>query len=321
MLLTPPRILEKYDVPVSVLDVLYRSAVRHVSIIGRRGPLQAAFTTKELRELTTLPGASMIPLPNDIVTPPSSGTKLTRQQSRILQLLQQGGSPTASPTHTPNSINTSTKSWSLDFFRSPTGFTVDGDGRHHLTLAHTALDEHSRAVPTGVSSQLRTDLVVTALGHHSDPLLAYYDPSLGHLRTDRGRRVLDATSRALRHVYASGWAATGARGVLAATMIDAYAVADSILADHFGDGSGSGAEAAPVQDEAYSDDVLVSDDVDLESVPKAVEQGLKENRVVDYDQWKKLDAEEMRRGEEWGKERERMGWEEVHEFLTSTRAC
>jgi hypothetical protein len=29
----------------------------------------------------------------------------------------------------------------------------------------------------------------------------------------------------------------------------------------------------------------------------------------------------MRRGAEMGKERERMGWEEVHEFLTSARAC
>ena len=314
MLLTPPSILEKYDVPSSVLDVLYRSAVRHVSIIGRRGPLQAAFTTKELRELTMLPGASMVPLPHDIVTP-ASGTKLTRQQSRSIQLLQQS-SPTAAPTHTPNST-TSKKSWSLDFFRSPTGFTADGQ---HLTLAHTTLDEHSRAVPTGASSLLRTDLVVTALGHHSDPLLAYYDPSLGHLRTDRGRRVLDATGRALRRVYASGWAATGARGVLAATMIDAYAVAGTILADHFGDGSGGGAEAVPVQDEACSDDILISDNVDLESVPKTVEQGMKEKRVVEYGQWKKLDAEEMRRGAERGKERERMGWGEAHEFLTSARA-
>jgi adrenodoxin-NADP+ reductase len=314
MLLTPPDILEKYDVPAPVLDVLCRSAVRHVSIIGRRGPLQAAFTTKELRELTTLAGASMIPLAHDVITP-ASGTKLTRQQSRILQLLQKV-SPTATPTHTPNPP-TSTKSWSLDFFRSPTGFTADGQ---NLSLAHTELNEDSRAVPTGASSLLTTDLVVTALGHHSDPLLPYYDPTLGHLRTDRGRRVLDATNRALRRVYASGWAATGARGVLAATMIDAYAVADSILTDHFGDGPGGGAEVVSAQSEAYSDDVLVSDDVDLESLPGAVEQGIKEKRVVQYEQWKKIDAEELRRGVESGKERERMEWDEVPEFLTKARA-
>ena len=127
--------------------------------------------------------------------------------------------------------------------------------------------------------------------------------------------MLDAAGRALRGVYASGWAATGARGVLSATMIDAYAVADAILADHTG---GSDASAVPVpQDGTCSDDVLVSDDVDPESVPGSVERGVMEGRVVQYDQWKKIDAEEVRRGEEMGKERERMGWEEAHEFLTS----
>ncbi|KAH9959206.1 hypothetical protein BC827DRAFT_519899 [Russula dissimulans] len=322
MLLTPPNILDKYDVPASVLEVLRHSAVRHVSIIGRRGPLQAAFTTKELRELTTLPGASMVPLAPELVAPPPAGTKLSRQQSRILQLLQQHTSrtppppPPTSAASPPAKAQTCTRTWSLNFFRSPTGLTITPDGRH-LTLAHTALDSRARAVPTGTASLLRTDLVVTALGHHADPQLAhaYYDPALGHLRAERGR-VLDASGRALRRVYASGWAATGARGVLAATMIDAYAVADVILADHFPDRDGPGAVAPPV----HSDDVLVSDDVDLESVPREIEEGMREKLIMRYDHWKKIDAEEVRRGEESGKERERMGWEEAREFLTSARA-
>ncbi|KAI0253844.1 FAD/NAD-P-binding domain-containing protein [Lactifluus subvellereus] len=312
MLLIPPAILEKYDVPACVLDVLHRSAVRHVSIVGRRGPLQAAFTTKELRELTTLRGASMTPLVPELLAPPPTSTKLSRKHSRILQLLQQGSPATAHPP----SPAAGTKSWSLDFFRSPTGLVEDGQ-RMMLSLAHTALDENSRAVPTGTTSSLRTDLVVTALGHHADPSTVYYDPALGHLRTDRGR-VLDGADRALRRVYASGWAATGARGVLAATLIDAYAVADTILADYRDDGRG--AAAAPLEGEAYSDNALVAEDVDLESVPREIEEGVKERRVVEYDQWKKIDAEEMRRGAEMGKERERMGWEEAHEFLTSAEA-
>ena len=312
MLLTPPAILEKYDVPASVLDVLHRSAVRHVSIVGRRGPLQAAFTTKELRELTTLRGASMIPLAPDLLAPPPASTKLSRQQSRILQLLQQGSPATAQPPFPAAGA----KSWSLDFFRSPTGLVEDGQ-RMTLSLAHTALDEHSRAVPTGATSSLRTDLVVTALGHHADPSAVYYDPALGHLRTDRGR-VLDGEGRALRKVYASGWAATGARGVLAATLIDAYAVADVILADYHDDVRGTA--ATPLKGEAYSDDVLVAEDVDLESVPREVEEGVEEKRVVEYDLWKKIDVEEMRRGAAIDKERERMRWEEAHEFLTSVGA-
>ena len=48
--------------------------------------------------------------------------------------------------------------------------------------------------------------------------------------------MLDGADRTLHYVYASGWAVTGARGVLASMMLDAYAVADTTLVDHhFGD--------------------------------------------------------------------------------------
>lgn len=87
MLLTNVDVLTKYDVPQSVLEVLSRSTVKHVSIIGRRGPLQAVFTMKELRELINLPEASMVPLDTVLLAPHPS---LTRQQSRVLQLLQKG---------------------------------------------------------------------------------------------------------------------------------------------------------------------------------------------------------------------------------------
>jgi adrenodoxin-NADP+ reductase len=309
MLLTPPAALEKYDIPEPVLEVLRSSAVRHVSIIGRRGPLQAAFTNKELRELTSLDGASMLPLAPELIVP-TPDVKLTRQQSRLMQLLQQ--QQQRGPSNIPG------KSWSLDFFRSPTALTPAPSGHQHklsLTLAHTALDASARAVPTGATSVLHTDLVVAALGHHADPAQAHVDPALGHMRTARGGRVLDGTGRALRRVYASGWAATGARGVLASTMLDAYAVADSILSDYQASDVGGASE------NECSEDVLVADDIgDLESVPWEVEEGVRARRVVQYEQWKEIDEAEAWCGAEAGKERERMDWEEAHELLTSSRS-
>src|SRR5882762_10007882 len=49
MLLSSPSALAKYDIPEEVVDVLSRSNVKHVSIVARRGPFEAAFTVKELR--------------------------------------------------------------------------------------------------------------------------------------------------------------------------------------------------------------------------------------------------------------------------------
>ncbi|KZP25842.1 FAD/NAD(P)-binding domain-containing protein [Athelia psychrophila] len=111
MLLAAPANLAKYDIPEAVMAVLARSTVKHVSIVARRGPLEAAFTVKELRELINLPGASMVPIDPPLLMPPPE-TRLSRQQTRMLALLRQGS--VQAPGSTP-------KSWSLDFFRSPTG--------------------------------------------------------------------------------------------------------------------------------------------------------------------------------------------------------
>ena len=214
MLLSPPEHLAQYDVPTTVLDVLRRSAVQHVSIVGRRGPLQAAFTTKELREMMNLADASMVPLAPGILERPADGPPLTRQQTRTLDLLRKGSK---------NPPGSTRKTWSLDFFRSPTGLVTPSttSDKAILSLAHTQLDPALRAVPTGETSTLRTDLVVTALGHRAEPSAPWYDPALGHIRT-LGARVVDATAgRIVRNAYASGWAAMGARGVLASTMLDA----------------------------------------------------------------------------------------------------
>lgn len=295
MLLTHVDVLKKYDVPEPVLDVLAESRVEHVSIIGRRGPLQAAFTMKELRELITLPNASMQPISPEVLQPPE-GVPLTRQQGRVLQLLGKGST---------NAFGTTKKTWSLDFFRSPTGLDIhtsaSGRPRATLSLSHTATDPTTqRAMPTGESSQLTTDLVISSLGFHGEPTASYFDPSLGHLRT-LSNRIINTHGETLRNVYASGWASTGARGVLAATMMNAYDVASTLLNDH-------GKEQAAT--DIVFEDVL-NPDAPLDTIPAEVQEGIEAKHVVQYPDWKRIDGEEIRRGGAMGKERERMVWEDA----------
>src|ERR1700755_576996 len=59
ILVRDPAELEGTDVPEPVLAALRASKVREVHMIGRRGPAQAKFTTKELRELGELPGVTV----------------------------------------------------------------------------------------------------------------------------------------------------------------------------------------------------------------------------------------------------------------------
>jgi adrenodoxin-NADP+ reductase len=305
MLLAPISHLEKYDVPMPVLDVLSRSTVKHVSILGRRGPYQAAYTTKEIRELLNLPNASMAPIPADVLAPPE-GTPLTRQQGRIVDLLRKGSQ---------QPFGSTPRTWSLDFFRSPTGLTSLGPHAARLHFAHTLLEpETARGVPTGETSALDAGLVVPALGHRAEPGAPWIEPALGHIRTSGpggGGRVLNAGGALVRRVYASGWASMGARGVLAATMRDAHEVAAAILTDD-GDGVSTVEQGRDVE-------AVMAEDVMDDEPPVEVQKGVKEGVITTYQDWKKVDEEEVRRGRERGKERERMGWGEARAYLAGLR--
>src|SRR5262249_30768726 len=161
----------------------------------------ASFTTKELREMMTLQGVALLPIDQSILIPPPDVT-LTRQQSRILQLLQKGSA---------NAPGTTPRTWSLEFYRSPTGLTppTSPDSSPTLTLAHTTLDPSTRrAILTNTTSTLPTSLMVTSLGFHGEPSNEFYDAKLGHLRTV-ANRVVSSSGMTLKNVYASGWSATG----------------------------------------------------------------------------------------------------------------
>ena len=114
----------------------------------------------------------------------------------------------------------------------------------------------------------------------------------------------------MRNVYASGWCANGAKGVLATTMMDAYGVADTILSDIM---SGTAEDTSVT----WSEDTLgLNPASHPEDPPEEITQGIKDGLVTQYDDWNAIDAEEVRRGALLGKERERMGWEDARKFLT-----
>lgn len=313
--------LEKHDIPMGVLDVLRQSRVRHVSIIGRRGPREAAFTTRELREMMTLPNASMVPLDKQLMeealdkSEGSGNGPMTRQQKRLLDLLKKGGKNVFGESDLE-------KTWSLEFFRSPSGVAPSASGNGmDLTLAHTALEPpqlsasgstaNRRAIPTGHTSTvtLRTDLIYTSLGYSSASTDAWFDHSLGHIR-NTGGRVIDEEGRLVRGLYSSGWAAGGGKGILASMMLDAHAEVDTILSNLRtqdpqalppSQPNSVQVQTTPIQplpllssfpsSPTADDVVLLNPEADCESVPAEVLDGVMAGNVMDYASWKRVDAE------------------------------
>ena len=66
MLARTPDELRATDVPDHVLAAFAKSAVRDVHLVARRGPVQARFTTRELRELGELADADVLLDPADL---------------------------------------------------------------------------------------------------------------------------------------------------------------------------------------------------------------------------------------------------------------
>ena len=305
MLLTNVDVLAKYDVPRPVLEVLSRSKVKHVSIFARRGPLEAAFTMKELRELINLPQASMVPLAASLIEPPATGPPLTRQQTRVFNLLKEGSK---------NAPGTTSKTWSLDFFRSPIGIADGISSAAQLSLAHTSVDPTTKkAVETGLTTTISTDLVVTSLGFHGEPTVNFYDPGLRHLRTVSGR-IVGSNGVLIPKLYASGWASTGAKGVLASTMMNAYDVANTIVHDWQNPEGTASIQGVDVDPQLQSLPSL-NPNPDLDSWPQEIQEAIERKLVTQYNDWKRINDEEIRRGEALGKERERMGWKEASQLI------
>lgn len=250
----------------------------------------------------------MVPLDPSLLIPPD-GISISRQQRRTLELLQKGSK---------NAPGTTSKSWSLEFYRSPTRLSPLASSSNsdlaELTLAETYVDPVTKkAVSTGKTSTLSTSLVVTSLGFHAEPMAPFFDPSVNHLRSRSGR-ILSPSGVAIPNLYASGWAANGAKGVLASTMMDSYAVADTILSDI----TQSKGDVSPTIPPDYCMEMRTNLTSGLQDdPPREVIQGIEDRVVTRFEEWKALDTEEIHRGRVLDKERERMEWPDARSFLST----
>ncbi|KAH9030642.1 FAD/NAD-P-binding domain-containing protein [Lactarius pseudohatsudake] len=224
--------------------------------------LRRSAVRHELRELTALDGTSMLHLAPELLGPPTSDAKLSRHSCSSNSSASRLNLAPRAPR--PGRSTSSARPRPSPLARQP------------AASEHRRLDASARAVPTGVTS----GTTLTPPRRTSIRGSATCAPGAG----GAGRRGA--------HVAARLCVRVGAHGVLASTMLDAYGVTDSILADYDYDA-----------DAENSEDALVADDtVDLESVPVEVEEGVRARRILQYDQWKKIDAEEVRRGAEMDKD-------------------
>jgi ferredoxin/flavodoxin---NADP+ reductase len=217
--------LRTTDIADHALDTLRESRVKSVTLLGRRGPVQAAFTTPELRELGDLESADVVVDPTDLAFDDHSRAALedgasatTKRNIGVLQDFAAGDHDARRP-----------RTIALRFLRSPVELV--GDGRvEGVVVAVNELvlreDGTLAARPTGMTETLPAGLVLSSIGYRGRPVTGLpFDEARGLIPNHEGRVV------GREREYVTGWIKRGPSGIIGTNKKCAQATVQQLLAD------------------------------------------------------------------------------------------
>jgi ferredoxin--NADP+ reductase len=267
--------LKTSDIADHALDVLKDSPVTDVYMLGRRGPAQAKFTTKELRELGELPIADIVVNPDELELDSASlasidGDPAMQKNIEILRDFSQ------------KPLEGKPRRVHLRFLVSP----IEILGQQYvegLKLEQNCLDEKLNAVGTGQFEVLPVQMVLRSVGYKGVALPnVSFDSRKGIIPNIRGR-ITDASGQPIAGEYVAGWIKRGPSGVIGTNKADAMETVQSLKAD---------LETLPSIDVA-------------KATSEAVSQLLasKGAQPISFSDWLKLDAYEVRQGLTQGRPR------------------
>jgi ferredoxin/flavodoxin---NADP+ reductase len=289
-----PGELEETDVPEPVLAALRASKVREVHMIGRRGPAQAKFTTKELRELGDLPGVTVWtdPAEMDLAGFDASGQSVALAESdrRVRGNLVALRAWESAPAGAGRTLR-------VRFWLRPVQILPSSSGTvSSLRLERTRLTSEGVFEGTGETELVDAQMVLRSVGYQSVPLSGVpFDPR-SHTVPNAGGRVLGPSGEPLPGEYVAGWLKRGPTGVIGTNKADAAETVRALLADL---AAGPGEDDAPLPrpgllryPDAPPPDGLAPDDATAAGSPLAAVLAERGVRPVSYDEWLRIESAE-----------------------------
>ncbi len=223
ILVSDPDALANTDIANHALESLHARGVEEVVVIGRRGPLQATFTTLELRELGDLEAMAEV----DVIVDPADFDKITDEELEAAgKTVKQNikvmrGYADTTPRGAKRRIV-------FRFQTSP--IELKGDGCvESIVLGHNELvDDGGRVVAkdTGAREELPAQLVVRAVGYRGVPTPGLpFDDRSGTIPHTGGRVEGSANE------YVVGWIKRGPSGVIGSNKKDSQETVNTLLSD------------------------------------------------------------------------------------------
>ncbi|WP_328557052.1 FAD-dependent oxidoreductase [Streptomyces sp. NBC_00358] len=215
--------LRPTDMPQAALGALAGSEVTEISMVGRRGPSQARFTTKELRELGSLPEAGISVDEAELALDPAylDPSGLPAAQRRNVEVLR--GWAASAPLGRPRLIRPR-------FFLRPVELLADGGRVGAVRFERTVPDGAGGVTGTGRFEEIEAQLVLRSVGYRGMPLDGLpFDPGRGTV-PQRAGRILRAGVVSPGE-YVAGWIKRGPTGVIGTNRPCAKETVLSLLED------------------------------------------------------------------------------------------
>ncbi|CAB4928243.1 MAG: NADP oxidoreductase [Actinobacteria bacterium] len=214
--------LDDTDMPQHVLDTLGTSRITDIHLLGRRGPAQATFTTKELRELGELLDADVIVDPADLAFDAASDEVIRTDKAiaRNVEVIKEWS--TRVPAGRSRRVH-------VHFLARPV--ELRGDDRvREVVVERTALDGSGGVTGTGELTIIAADFVVRSVGYRGTGLDDVpFDAKRGVIPNAEGR--VERDGKAVPGEYVAGWIKRGPTGIIGTNKKDANATVASLMAD------------------------------------------------------------------------------------------
>lgn len=265
--------LASTDIAAHALEQLAESKIKEIHMIGRRGPAQAKFTPPELRELGELADANPVVRADDLELNAASAEELEHKDAKPnrenMALMQEFAG--RDPAGKGRRVH-------LHFFKSPVQLLghhrVEGVRLERNALSGDAFKQ--RASGTGEIEELACGLFFRSVGYRGRAM-----PDVPF--NDKWGVFPNEAGRIGNGLYCAGWIKRGPSGVIGTNKPDAVETVESLLADQD--------SLAPA--ELRNTGILID---------RLKDRGV---RVVSYQDWQKIDAAEVARGQANGKPREK----------------
>ncbi|WP_327093972.1 FAD-dependent oxidoreductase [Nocardia vinacea] len=275
-----PDELAKTDIADHALDALRGSNIREVVVLGRRGPLQAAYTSPEFLALTHLKGVDVVVEEADLTLDPGSQALLDDPEVEPSLELKY----TLAKEYAAGRRDPANKRIVFRYLVSPTALH-GADHVESVEFAHNELvSENGQLVArtTDRSETLDAGLVLRSIGYKGEAIKDLpFDERRAVVPNEHGR-VIGEDGVPVPGVYVSGWIKRGPRGVIGSNRTDSEETVEHLLADFT-----TGKLGVPQADRAALKALI----------------GQRQADLVDREGWKAIDTAEKSAGKASGRPR------------------